>query len=185
MFDGIVRMEPGNYMVYYITDGSHSYRDWNQSPPYDQKNWGLSIFVLDDTYQDGDVVPYEPGEDASILAQIVRIHDNARKKSHFSLESDGYVQIYAIGEGSGGDMYDYAWVEDSNTGRVVWEMTYRKTDRAGGAKKNRLFDDRVHLEAGDYTVYYESDDSHSFNDWNARPPRDPFNWGVTISRVED
>jgi len=184
MFDGIVRLESGNYIVYYITDDSHSYRDWNDSPPYDEKKWGLSIFVIDDSYEDGDVIPYIPSEDASVLAQIVRIRDNARKKSHFTLENDGYIQVYALGEGSRGEMYDYAWIEDSNTGKVIWEMTYRKTDRAGGAKKNRIFDDRVHLDAGEYTVYYESDDSHSFNDWNARPPRDPFSWGVTISRVD-
>ena len=140
--------------------------------------------MIDNDYQDGDVLAYEPAEDASIMAQLVHIRDNVRKKSHFTQESDGHVQIYALGEGADGEMYDYAWIEDTNTGRVVWEMTYRKTERAGGARKNRLFDDRVYLEAGDYTVYYESDDSHSFADWNASPPRDPVNWGITISKAE-
>jgi hypothetical protein len=81
-------------------------------------------------------------------------------------------------------MYDYAWIENSRTGRIVWEMTYRKTERAGGARKNRMFDDSIFLEAGEYEVFYESDDSHSFVDWNDSPPHDPVHWGVTITRIE-
>lgn len=185
MFDGIVKLEPGNYMVYYITDGSHAYHSWNMSPPLDKKKWGITISVLDDNYREGDIAAYEEEEDAAFLARLIRVRDDQRKKSNFSLAEDGYVKVYAIGEGSDGEMYDYTWIEDANTGRVVWEMTYRKTERAGGARKNRVFDDRVYLEAGDYVVYYESDGSHSFNDWNDRPPRDPFNWGVTISKLEN
>ena len=184
VFDGIIKFEPGDYIVYYITDDSHAYRSWNTAPPYDKKHWGLTLSVLDENYKEGDFGAYIPEKDPAILAQMVRVRDDERRKSAFSLTADGYVQVYAVGEGSDGEMYDYAWIENANTGRVVWEMTYRKTERAGGAKKNRLFNDRVYLEAGDYVVYYESDDSHSFNDWNERPPRDPFAYGVTISQVE-
>ena len=145
----------------------------------------MTISVIDDNYREGDVAEYEEEEDASVLARLVRVRDDERKKTSFSIGQDGHIHVYAIGEGSDGEMYDYAWIENANTGQVVWEMTYRKTDRAGGARKNRQFDDRVFLEAGDYYVYYETDDSHSFNDWNDRPPRDPFNWGITISQLEN
>ena len=48
--------------------------------------------------------------------------------------------IYALGEGIGGDMVDYGWIERCEERRRVWEMTYRATEHAGGAKKNRRFD---------------------------------------------
>jgi hypothetical protein len=172
-------------MVYYITDGSHAYHSWNSSPPSDKKKWGMTVSVIDDNYREGDIIAYEEKEDTDIIARLVRVRDDERKKTNFSVLKDGHFHVYAVGEGSDGEMYDYAWIENKNTGRVVWEMTYQKTDRAGGAKKNRVFDDRVYLEAGEYIVYYETDDSHSFNDWNDRPPKDPFNWGVTISKLED
>jgi hypothetical protein len=70
-------------------------------------------------------------------------------------------------------------------GRVVWEMTYRMTDHAGGANKNRVFNDTIALEAGEYTVHYESDGSHSFGHWNASPPDDAVNWGVTVTLAKD
>ncbi|MDP9323015.1 MAG: hypothetical protein M3P13_05220, partial [Acidobacteriota bacterium] len=65
----------------------------------------------------------------------------------------------------------------------VWEMTYRITEHAGGAAKNRRFDGTVRLPAGDYVVKYETDESHSFGDWNAAPPDDPEMWGITIFRA--
>ncbi len=82
-------------------------------------------------------------------------------------------------------MYDYGWIEDANTRRVVWEMTYRRTEHAGGDKKNRLFDDTLLLRKGDYIVYYETDDSHSFGDWNTAQPYDPMNWGITVYLVDE
>jgi len=180
MIDDIIHFEPGNYIVYYLTDDSHSYRDWNSTPPYDQKHWGITIYAKDDNYNEGDVVEYIMEEDENILIRLTRIGDHEKKRQSFDLKEDGKVQIYAIGEGTHGDMYDYAWIENSETGKVVWEMTYRKTERAGGARKNRLFDDTVYLEEGEYDVYYRTDDSHSFEEWNDSPPYDPESWGITI-----
>ena len=82
-------------------------------------------------------------------------------------------------------MHDYGWIENAETGRVVWEMSYRRTDHAGGARKNRLSDEVISLKKGEYIVFYETDDSHSFGDWNASPPYDPQSWGITIYKVED
>jgi len=180
MVDEIVRFEPGNYIVYYLTDDSHSYKDWNSTPPFDQKHWGITISVNDDNYNQGDVAEYSPEEDKNILIRMTRIGDYEKKHQSFELKQDGKIHIYAIGEGTHGDMYDYAWIENANTGNVVWEMTYRKTERAGGARKNRLFDDTIYLDKGEYDVYYRTDDSHSFEEWNDSPPYDPESWGITI-----
>ncbi len=79
-------------------------------------------------------------------------------------------------------MYDYAWIED-RSGKKVWEMDYRMTEQAGGDRKNRLADEVIHLDAGEYEVYYRSDDSHSFSEWNADPPYDAAHYGVTVYSV--
>ena len=71
-------------------------------------------------------------------------------------------------------------VENANPGRIVWEMTYRMTQHAGGATKNRLYDDVIFLRKGDYIAYYETDGSHSVTHWNGAPPSDPVNWGITL-----
>ncbi|MEJ2049722.1 MAG: hypothetical protein P8Y60_07755, partial [Calditrichota bacterium] len=106
------------------------------------------------------------------------------KSFEFILDKDSEVRIYALGEGLHGDMYDYGWIEGVSSGKIVWEMRYRNTERAGGARKNRMVDETVLLKKGKYRVYYETDGSHSFMDWNDAPPRDPINWGITVHLVK-
>jgi len=185
IFDSKMTFEKGNYIAYFVTDDSHSYFDWNTSPPFDQDHWGITIIAADKKFDSNNITEFNETEDKSALVSIIRVRDEANKQKKFTLENDSMVRIYAIGEGDHGEMYDYGWIEDEKSGRVLWEMTYRMTDRAGGARKNRLYDDTISLKAGNYTVYYESDDSHSFNDWNATPPHDPFHWGITIYLLDE
>jgi hypothetical protein len=184
LFDGVVHLAAGNYIVYYVTDDSHAYNSWNSAKPFDPEAWGVSVSVPADEYRDGTVGYYAEAEDPSILAKIVRVGDHARKQEKFSIDKDQYIHIYALGEGDRDEMYDFAWIENAYTGKIIWEMTYRKTENAGGARKNRMYDDRLLLPAGEYYVIYETDDSHAFGDWNDSPPYDQMNYGITISYAE-
>jgi len=184
LVDQVISLDRGNYIAYYATDGSHSYRNWNASPPYDPDHWGLTILAAGNNFSRGDISDYQEQEDKNVLARIVRVRDGQYSREKFTLRNDSEVHIYAIGEGMRGEMYDYGWIEDANSGRVVWEMSYRRTDYAGGARKNRLLDDTISLKKGEYEVFYESDDSHSFNSWNDTPPWNPMNWGITIYLVK-
>jgi hypothetical protein len=180
IIDTIISLEEGSYVLYYVTDGSHSFRDWNSSQPFDTENWGITILAPEKGFSRKDIEEYDEKTDPKTLSKLTKIRDDEYKREEFTLKTDTEVRIYALGEGIGGQMYDYGWIEDANTGRTVWEMAFRKTDHAGGANKNRLYDDTILLKAGTYIVYYESDDSHSFNSWNDTPPRDPMNWGISL-----
>ena len=186
MFDGIVSLTKGEYMVRYVTDGSHAYRSWNSDAPYDPSSWGISIYATAETGEKDikEISLEELDQAQGVLARLTRVGDNEFRRRTFSLEKPSEVEVYAIGEGERSEMYDFAWIEDADTRRVVWEMTYRNTDRAGGARKNRMFHDVITLDPGNYVVYYESDGSHSFNDWNASRPDDPMGWGVTVKLAE-
>ena len=184
LFDGVVEFPAGDYIVYYITDGSHSYHDWNTGPPYDPESWGITISVAEKDFNEEEVLEYREREDPDILVNITGLGNHERQRERFHLSSDSKVRIYAIGEGDRDDMYDYGWIENER-GRVVWEMSYRNTEHAGGARKNRLFNDTVLLEEGEYKVEYRTDGSHSFEKWNSNPPNDPFHWGVSqIFRIK-
>ncbi len=184
MVSKVIHLDKGSYIVYFVTDGSHSYRDWNAAPPFDPEHWGISLHAVSEGFSPKDVSAYEEREDKSVLARIVGVRDDERRRESFTLTKKSDIHIYALGEGRDGEMSDYAWIEDASTGKVVWEMSYRSTEYAGGARKNRLFEGTISLPAGKYTVYYETDGSHAFNDWNDDPPDDPSSWGVTISLVE-
>jgi len=180
MVDKVIHFDDGSYMIYYVSDGSHSYRDWNSTPPFDQDHWGITIVGIDEKYDASDVAPYDDQNDKSIFARIARVGDDERKRKSFSVDKDTEVRIYAVGEGRDREMYDYGWIEDAKSGKIVWEMTYRMTEHAGGAEKNRQYDGTMVLKAGEYVLRYRSDDSHSFEGWNEDPPIDPFNWGITV-----
>jgi hypothetical protein len=126
------------------------------------------------------VAPFTETESANVLAQLTKVRDNKHVRQKFLLDRTMKIRVYAIGEGVGNSMADYAWIENAKTGEVVWEMTYRTTSHAGGAKKNRLYDRYVLLEKGEYEVHFQTDDSHSYNDWNDDAPDDRTHWGVTI-----
>jgi len=185
MFDEVITLEAGEYVVHYVTDGSHSYCDWNASPPYDQKAYGIMLSLCADDAGKGIVTLFEPSAGPTgALAGITCVHDDERRKQRFTLEKVTRIRIHAAGEGDRDDMYDYGWIESADDGTIVWEMTYRKTVHAGGAKKNRLVDQKILLDKGNYVVYYVSDGSHSCNDWNADPPDDPFSWGIIITEAK-
>ncbi|MDA3904631.1 MAG: hypothetical protein PF484_01000 [Bacteroidales bacterium] len=179
MINEEIELEEGNYIAYYQTDGSHSYRDWNAAPPLIPELWGLSILAIDDS-QYFELTDGHKISDENVLAEIIRVRDHEYEKRNFTLKNDSKVRIYAIGEGGRSGMDDIGWIRNQETGKIVWEMTYRNTDSAGGASKNRSFDGAILLPAGEYTVYYETDGSHSYRDWNSSPPHDQEHYGISV-----
>ncbi len=179
-----IDLPKGNYTAYFVTDDSHAFGDWNVAPPLVPELWGLSILV--DKDKDSFVLTdaQSASSNSQILAEIVRVQDDERIKKSFSLDKETKVRIFAIGEGDNGDLVDLGWIKNSSTDKIVWEMTYRTSERAGGAEKNRLFDGTIILPAGDYTVYYETDGSHSYRNWNDTPPYDQEHYGITVYRIQ-
>ena len=181
--DTTLHLDQGNYVVHYLSDDSHSAAEWNAAAPPDGRRWGITVLAAKGPLDRAAVVPYDEKRNPAIVAELTGIRDDEQVRKAFSLDRDTEVRIYAVGEGTGGDMVDFGWIEDAKSGRRVWEMTYRATEHAGGAKKNRRFDGVIRLPAGDYVLRYETDGSHSFGDWNADPPDDPQAWGITIFRA--
>ncbi len=229
MVDLVLPVRPGDYLVQYRSDDSHSYDDWNTSPPNDEESWGITVSLVD-ADDIAFVQPHDLGtgmqnlevslaeatariaESAvnaeaieeyaqaiaqraqevararserafnSVVARLVEVGDDAHLRTTFSLDRATRIRVYALGESTFGEMHDYAWIEDANSGEVVWEMTIINSIHAGGASKNRLFEGLIHLDQGDYVLVYKSDDSHSYDNWNDDEPSDAANYGVTLYR---
>ncbi|MFN2572758.1 MAG: hypothetical protein ABR537_14300, partial [Gemmatimonadales bacterium] len=186
LFDGMLRLQPGNYLVYYRSDGSHSYEDWNAAPPAEPRYWGVSVFPESGRLDSAAIAPFNRSDrrGAAAVAQLVRMGDDEDAHRRFHLDATTRLHVYAVGEGRDGEMFDYGWIENSG-GQRVWEMKYDETEPAGGGDKNRMFEGSVRLPAGDYVLRYRSDGSHSYAVWNDSPPDDPDSWGISVFRLEN
>lgn len=182
LYDGTLHLDPGSYLVYYKSDGSHSFDDWNAAPPPESRYWGVSIFPASGRLDSSIVAPFQRVASGA-LAEIVRVKNDKHKREVFTLDQPTAVHIYALGEATGDEMADYGWIEDAATGDTVWVMTASSTTHAGGAEKNRLFDGTIQLPAGRYVLNYQTDGSHAYGDWNDDPPDDPEGWGIVVTRA--
>jgi hypothetical protein len=184
MVNKVIHLEKGDYTVHFVTDGSHSYNRWNAAPPSDPEHWGITLSAADPSFAQTMLAPYSEENDPRYLVRIIGVRDNEQREQEFTLKKKQQISIYALGESDGDELTDFGWIEDAR-GNVVWKMKDRDTERAGGAKKNRLFDGTITLQPGTYVAHYETDGSHAFGDWNDTPPDDPMHWGITITLSEE
>ena len=178
--DEVVKLPKGSYTVFFKTDNSHAYDDWNEDPPFDEEHYGISIYADEKTIKQNIIEKNETPKMSGVIAQIVGVGDNANQKKNFHLDKTTRIRIYALGEGENRKMYDYGWIENKSNGTVIWEMTYSMTLHAGGGRKNRSVSTNIVLEKGDYILHYVSDGSHSYERWNTDPPDDITMWGITL-----
>jgi len=181
MVDQKVTLAAGNYIVYYATDGSHAYRDWNATRPHEDDLWGISLWATNEA-DISKVKPFEAEDFKSenVIAEITMVGNDKYLRENFEITADTKVTIMGIGEGSDGEMHDFGYVKNMDTGDIVYEMRYRYSDYAGGARKNREFSETMTLKKGNYRIVFESDGSHAYRRWNADPPRNPELWGITV-----
>jgi hypothetical protein len=184
-FNDIVKLKKGKYLVKYISDGSHSYYDWNTTAPFDKEYWGISVWAVNDNDKKYiKAINQYKMENENLVIKIDRVGDHVKLHKDFVIESDGLYHVYAIGEGDDNEMFDTGWIQNISTGQVVWEMTWRNSKHAGGAQKNRMFNGKVYLPKGKYRVFFETDGSHSFSDWNSQPPHNPDKYGIRIMKED-
>jgi hypothetical protein len=147
--------------------------------------WGITLSV-----PDGDAAAVQtfeaPKKDKRVVVAATHLGDEVVWKKNLKVDKDVKVHIYAVGEGRRkDDVFDFGWLVNADTRERVWDMNVKDVEYAGGGSKNVKYDGDVTLTTGMYELYFVTDPSHSNDDWNARPPYDPFNYGVTISVVND
>jgi hypothetical protein len=201
-----VDLQPGRYVVYYQTDGSHAYGDFTRLEPTHPERWGVALFPLEPLAADSSavrvleespVIPpaVDPSEPLPVPSPIppvagetlfsaVGLGNDQEQTGEFVLSRTTRIRIIALGEIARQGRYDFGWIESEN-GDYVWEMTLGNTESAGGDDRNRRFDSVVPLPAGRYRAHFRTDFSHAFGDFGDGAPRDPSSWGMTIVRMPE
>jgi len=126
----------------------------------------------------GKKADYQKYSNWPVIATIDHVGNNADEVAEFTLDEDKNLRIYAIGEGTRGNMKDFGTIENAVTGQIIWQMHYFETKPAGWAK-NRRADRFISLPAGTYNLHFKTNNTHSFEDWGALSPDHHF-WGITL-----
>lgn len=121
----------------------------------------------------------EPFLDRAFVT-LTGLGDGQTARQGFSLTEETEIEVYALGEGVGDVLFDYAWIVDAASREPVWKMEAEQTRDAGGHSSNRVVRENVRLPAGDYAVYFVTDEWHAAGEWEKPPPFDPDFWGVTL-----
>jgi hypothetical protein len=178
-----LELEPGSYMIAYVTDDSHAYGDWNTAPPSDPTAWGIRVYAMSRGFEPSWVSSLDVRETDTAIISLAPTGDQTHRKQLMTLPRQYELRVICMGEGLDGRMYDYGWIEDAESGRKVWLMSYGAARRAGGADKNLIVDEAISLPPGRYIVHYATDGSHSFDSWNDTPPYRPELWGISLYPV--
>ncbi len=201
-------LDPGRYELYYYAgsyewsgrEGRDGSNDWNwvegltralhrdgrrSDVEYDVEDHleGCQVTLSSTELGPQDLQTFDPtGELPAALFVANRMGDSKFVQKGLRLDKPMSVRVYAVLEQVRRAKLpaDYGWIQDAATGKRVWEMDVWNTKRAGGSTKNRLCNDEVQLEAGDYLACFGTDDSHSYPVFNQNPPADPLNWGIML-----
>lgn len=194
-------LPPATYTLYFNTDNSHAFGDWRNGAPAHPERWGVTLFSFSgDTaavrvlpqslpplaeVPTAPLPPLPPPGTGDVLFKRTRLGNNVALEAPLHLDEPTLLRIYALGEITSYDRYDYGQIKRAGTGEIVWEMTLQNTVPAGGHDNNRRFDGTLRLPVGDYLIVYRTDGSHAFNDFNGEGPEDPADWGIIIERVPE
>jgi len=186
MYVGSIAVDPGIYRMVARTDGRHAYKEWEDYPPYDPFGWGTTLTAS----KNGSITHFDPWMDAdrNPIISIMRVGDNESHHRRFTVSAQTSVLIWAMGEITSEDgLWDTARLLQTTGGQdtEIWTMTYQPSLPGGGSSKNRIALKFLQLEPGEYQLIYESDGSHSYEDWNDDPPHHPERWGVTLFPVSE
>ena len=121
------------------------------------------------------------------LASIIEVKDDQLLSKRFELKKKTETLIFGLGEnlsdfpslGEG----DKGWLTNEK-GDTVFFMSYENSLQAGGDYRNQIQIEGLTLPAGIYTLHFQSDDGHSFDNWNGYPPDYPKYWGIQIFKTE-
>ncbi|HUT21045.1 MAG TPA: serine hydrolase [Anaerolineae bacterium] len=116
--------------------------------------------------EEGEVVALAGGEqrdpaprrqdyrDWPVIAAIEDVGGNAEESVPFALEGCTRLRVYGSGAGSNWGMEDLAYVEDVDTGQVIWQMyEFEASQLSAGIRE---VDRPLTLPAGSYQLYFST-----------------------------
>lgn len=102
------------------------------------------------------------------LIEITNPGNNTDTLLNFTVDESAYYLIASSGEIDDYGVYDFGSL--TQKGKKVWELSKSESMWSGGEEKNRFQVNPVFLEKGNYQLSYQSDITHSCQNWDGKGP---------------
>jgi len=173
-------LEPGRYGVTMVSDDSHDPDEWNAPPPFDPSFlWRDPSRPQRGGRRPVKLFAYDPTPSGKAIVDLTRVGDSESAKRGSPSRSHGRSRLRAR---RGNEQSDERLRLDCRRHHAPARLADGlRCDRACRRAQKESADGRVvHLDRGSYLVYYVSDGSHSYDEWNAAQPMDPDHWGISL-----
>ncbi len=176
-YSGSIELGQGVYEITYKVGGNGRSTSWTANPPLLPYEWGVNV----STETPAKVRTLDPWNGAEPLISLLEVGDSEMRIARLETDESLDIIVYSMGEmTSNTDLYDWAWIEREGESDKIWEMSYQRSNWAGGDDSNRKEMSLMRLEPGAYFIKYRTDGSHSFEGFGKRRPTNPDRWGVAL-----
>lgn len=128
----------------------------------------------------------EDSQTSQKVGMIDKVQDFADKSLPIEIKTAGTYWVMTVGEGDVTGLFDKGWIENATSKDTIWDFnSYDHSFYAGGADKNRMVIEPIKLEPGSYILRYKTDDSHSYDKWNANAPDQTTLYGIMLIKPRD
>ncbi|MCA9727801.1 MAG: hypothetical protein KC729_08975, partial [Candidatus Eisenbacteria bacterium] len=158
--------------------------DWDDFGDPDE--WGIWVYATDPGLVPAPVPAQPPTAYPDAVVREIGLGDGEYRQVQLDLDRDVEFRLRATGENLRGNetFADDAWIVDRRSWDRIWKLDRQRTAAAGGAEKNRVFDERVQLSKGGYLISVVTNGSHATGSWDAMPPWDPDSWGLVMELID-
>ncbi len=140
---------------------------------------------FDTTYTSNVLQRLETIKNSRLFAGILQAGNNQNLTEQFEVNEVSSFLVSTAGEAfliNDQSLWDHGWIENQK-GDTVWKTEASNLRHAGGDFKNFMQLSIITLQPGRYKLRYVSDDSHSYDEWNAAIPYDPNMWGIQLYKL--
>ncbi|NIW79628.1 MAG: hypothetical protein GWN16_09290, partial [Calditrichae bacterium] len=89
MIKETISLPAGSYAALFVSDDSHSPREWNAFPPYDPSFWGLTILSSNESQKNNvELFDYEEVEPENVFIEFTHLRDDEMVSKGFTLKKD-------------------------------------------------------------------------------------------------
>lgn len=125
-------------------------------------------------------------DNSTAAISITEAGEAAALTQELKLDKPTKFLLVSLGEGNNPTgIFDFGSIL-TKEGNIVWKMDeINKTFHAGGGYKNRLVIDLITLDPGEYSVNFNTDVGHSYNNFNVKPPNNPKWYGIQLVELDE